>query len=89
MKLSQVSGNDLEVLSQVVQPRSGAVKKAQICGPGKVYLLILDKKLSRSDKSKAEIPDKKGGYELFNVHCDKTSLDSLSKYLHEELESTF
>lgn len=27
--------------------------------------------------------NKKGGYGLFNVHCDKPSLDSPSKYLHD------
>lgn len=58
MKLSQVLGDDLEVPPQVVQPHGGAVKKAQICGPRKVYLLILDKKLSRRDKNKAEISAK-------------------------------
>lgn len=46
MKLSQEFGDDLEVPRppQVVQQHSGVVKKAQICGPRKVYLLILGKK---------------------------------------------
>lgn len=68
MKLSQVFGDDLEVLPPVLLERfTSSYGTKNSVGVTRIKL-----------KSQLSMT-KKGGHGLFNVHCDKPSLDSLSK----------